>query len=108
MFACQQSLITHLQTGFTTPTVKTLEEYAGHLKDAKIKTMPLPSILPFFISSQPADQEKTHRFDLLIITQSRMLEKREQTLFLETVLIQHVPGNTLFSLKDFLKSTALV
>jgi hypothetical protein len=77
MYKCQQSLIAHLGTQFTSPTVRTIEEYAGQLKeDAKKLTQLLPAVLVKYIEGKPAALDKQHRFDLLVITQSRTFDKK--------------------------------
>lgn len=75
MLNCQNHLILHLQRGFPEPTVRTIKEYAGDLKDANKLTQLLPAILVIFIDGRPAAQEPDYEFDLLIVVQNPTLEK---------------------------------
>ena len=77
MYKCQQSLITHIKTHFTSPQVRTIEEYAGQLKDAHKLTQLLPAVLVMYIDGYPAAEDRQHVFDLIVITQSKTFIKKE-------------------------------
>ncbi len=75
MYNCQQALIAHLEAGGFSDA-RTIAAYAGQLKEAVKLTQLIPALLPVYILGRPAAQEPYHQFDLLVITESQLLEKK--------------------------------
>lgn len=104
MHTCQQSLIKHIGSEFKAPVVQTLTEYAGQLsKDAVKLSMVCPAILPIFIEGNPAAQDKQHGFDLLVITENRALDLKQNknnNLQLATAVVKWLRDNPIFKTYD--------
>jgi len=77
MFDCQQALLNHLKSEFKAPQINTIAGYAGELKDATKLTEIVPAVLVIYIDGEPAAQDRFHNFDLLVITESRTLQIKE-------------------------------
>lgn len=69
----QDSLVAHLKTGFTTPTVRTIKEYAGEMSDAAKLRELRPAIFVYFDRYTPGDE--TVVFDVIVATKSNLLDK---------------------------------
>jgi len=74
MLKAQQSLIAHLTVEFPSTTLK---EYAGEVSDANKLCEVLPAVLVFYAGGDPMAQEPTHIFDILVMTESDILDKEE-------------------------------
>lgn len=75
MYKCQQALIKHLKSKFS-DTVKTIDEYAGQIKDAHKLTQLCPAALVLFKEGNPL-KNKEFNFDILVITLNRVLDRKE-------------------------------
>ena len=77
MYQAQQALIKHIRAGFNTTQIRTIEEYAGELKDAPQLRKLCPAVLLLFADGNPLDEQKRHVFDALVITRNRALDKKK-------------------------------
>jgi hypothetical protein len=101
MYRAQQSLLRHLKAGF--PGV-TFEEYAGQLRDAnKLKQRSLPCGYVVYIDGQPMAQQKQHQLDVITVSESLVLNKKDNKnsnlLFSEQVN-EYLRQHTLFNTHD--------
>ena len=99
MYNCQTNLITHLATGFSSPTVRTIKAYAGELRDASKVTEIVPAILVLYDDGEPISQEKYHNFEIIILTESRVLDKvtnQENNLALSSQVAAWLKANPTF------------
>jgi hypothetical protein len=101
MYTCQQALINHLSVHFPTSQVKEIEAYAGQLRDnARKVTNALPCVLVMYIDGRPAAQEKFHQMDLLVVTESQVLDKvthKNANMALSSEVIDYLADRHLFT-----------
>lgn len=74
MYDTQKAIVDHLKK---IDLARTVKPYAGEVKDAvKLRNL-LPAIFTVFVSGTPGAHNPSFRFDLLIITETRTLDKQD-------------------------------
>lgn len=108
MYTTQIDLITHLKTADANfPArlkIKTIKEYAGEVADIHKNKLKLPAVLPIMISARPISQAPVMQFDLIVITESRTLNKRKgnnNNLELSSTLCEWLEDNPEFEGDEF-------
>ena len=100
MLFCQDALLHHIGVEFTSPTVKTLKPYAGEIREPATLTQLVPSVFSVYTDGLPVSENPEHRFDLVCVTESRVLNKetsKNANLQLSTDICQYLKDKPIFT-----------